>query len=176
MSPDEMKQLWQQMNANPQYDSKDSAALIDGVTSGRITSARDQLMRRYRMMSAIVCPIGIFASIPLWHEMVWWQILYLVLFFIVAAAMDIWLYRGIKSIDLTREGVQRVSERVRYYRKWHLTFQAILIPFSAGLVMVYFSLYDDPFYRNTLWFGLAIGLIFGFIVWLQMMRAYKKML
>lgn len=176
MTPDEMKSLWQQLNASTQYDSPVSTDLIDRVTSGRIASAREQLMKRYKMMFTIVCPIGIFASIPLWHEMAWWQVVYLILFFVIAGAMDGWLYLGIKNIDLATEGVQRVAERVRYYRKWHLTFQAILIPFSAGLVCVYFSLYDDPFYRNALWVGLAIGLSFGFIVWLQMMRAYKKML
>lgn len=176
MSPEEMKQYWQQLNANAKYKTSDSKDLIDRVTSGRITTAREQLLRRYRMMFTIVCPIGIFASIPMWHQMELWQVIFLILFFVIAAAMDFWLYMGIKSIDLASEGVQRVAQRVRYYRKWHLMFQAILIPFSAALVCIYFSLYDDQFYRNALWAGLAIGLIFGFIVWLQMMRSYKKML
>lgn len=176
MTPDEMKQHWQQLNVNASYNTPDDSQLIDRVTSGRIKTASEQLMHRYRMMFSIVCPIGIFASIPLWHQMALWQVVGLILFFVVAAGMDIYLYLGIKSIDLSKEGVERVTQRARYYRKRHLIFQAILIPFSVWLCTVYFSINDDPFYHNSLWVGLAIGLVFGFAVWFQMMRAYKKML
>lgn len=173
MSPDEMKQCWQQLGSNPEYDS---SRLIDRVTSGRITSARERLMRRYRMMFSVICPIGIFASIPLWRELSWWQTACIILFFLVAGGMDWWLYRGIKGIDFATEGVQSVADKARYYRKRHWIFQAVLTPCAAGLLMIYFSLSDEEYYRAGMWVGLALGLAFGLGVWLQMMRDYKKML
>lgn len=176
MTPDEMKRLWQQMNANPQYSPDDSSKLIDRVTSGRINSARDRLIHRYRMMFAVICPMGILASIPLWHQMQWWQSIVVVLFFLVAGCMDYYLYSGLKGLDLAEEGVQRVAERARYYRKRHWIFQGILSPMAIGLILIYFSLFDDEDYRIAVWFGLGLGLVIGFIIWIQMMRDYKKML
>lgn len=176
MTPDEMKQLWQQLNANPQYNSENSSNLIDRVTSGRISSARDRLMHRYRMMFAVICPIGMIASIPVWSVMQWWQVACILLFFAVAACMDAYLYFGIKSIDPVTEGVQRVADRARYYRKRHWIFQGILMPMAAALVMIYFSLFDDPWYHTAMWVGAGIGLVIGLLLWLQMMRDYKKML
>ena len=68
MTPEELKDKWRRLNAS---DAGDDAArrrssrppfyddrMIGNVTSGRVTSARERLMGRYRMMFAGVARRG----------------------------------------------------------------------------------------------------------------------
>lgn len=175
MNPEELKNRWRELDTPRNGDIPDP--VIDNVTSGKITSARERLMRRYRMMCVAVAPTGIICTIMTHDLLPFWGMAVIISFFAVAALMDYYLYRGIRSIDLSAWGVEEVARKARFYRRRHHIFQIILIPWAALILGVYFSCFAHE--EAMLW-GMAagglVGLGAGLAVYFQMMRDYRRML
>ncbi len=182
MTPEELKEKWKRLNREsdnmeekqPLPNHRDT--LVDNVVSGKTTSARDRLMGRYRMMFSVVAPVGIVCTLPIHHILPWWSVGAIILFFVVAALMDYYLYRGIRGIDFSVDGVEEVAAKARFYRRRHHLFQLILIPFAAGIMAIYFCNFTETAMRWGLLAGAAIGLVAGLGVYLGMMRDYRQML
>lgn len=180
MNPEELKDKWRSLNASRRPDNGEPAPfyndpLVDNVTSGRVTSARDRLMRRYRMMFSALAPIGIGCALSTRSFFPWWGIVAILVFFLVAASMDYYLYRGIRSIDLSVDGVEKVAEKARFFRRRHHLFQLILLPLAIVVVSIYFSTFREEAMRWGLYAGLAFGAVVGLAIYIQMMRDYKSM-
>lgn len=186
MTPEELKDKWRRLNAS---DAGNDAAqrrnsrpsfyddrMIDNVTSGRVTSARERLMGRYRMMFAGVAPAGMMCSLPMARLLPWWGLVGVMVFFVIAAVMDYYLYRGVKGIDLSVDGVEEVAAKVRFYRRRHHLFQLLLIPYAVFVVSLYFIYLGGGAVRWGLAVGVVVGLAIGLAVYLQMMRDYRQML
>lgn len=186
MTPEELKDKWRRLNAS---DAGDDAArrrssrppfyddrMIGNVTSGRVTSARERLMGRYRMMFAGVAPAGMVCSLPLARLLPWWGLAAVIVFFIIAAVMDYYLYRGVKGIDLSVDGMEEVAAKARFYRRRHHLFQLLLIPCAVFVVSLYFIYLGGGEIRWALAVGIVVGLAIGLAVYLQMMRDYRQML
>ncbi len=92
-------------------------------------------------------------------------------YFLTCSLMDRWLYRGILSIDLAEMPVAEVCRRALYYRKKHLQFIAILIPFAVIFLggMAWLLSYEVYF----LW-GMGIGAVLGLILGLHQFRLFMK--
>lgn len=175
MTPEELKDRWRALDTPRPADLPDP--VIDNVTSGKITSARERLMRRYRMMSLAVAPTGIICTLMTYRMLPLWGVAIIISFFIASALMDHYLYRGIRSIDLSSQGVEEVARKARFYRKLHHIFQIILIPWAAAIISVYFSCFAQE--DVMLWgmaAGGATGLGVGLAIYFQMMRDYRNML
>ena len=175
MNPEELKNRWRELDTPRNGDIPDP--VIDNVTSGKASSARERLMRRYRMMFLLVSPVGILCTIMTHDLLPLWGMVVILSFFAVAALMDYYLYRGIRSIDLSAEGVEEVARKARFYRRRHHVFQIILIPWAAVILGIYFSCFAQE--ESMLW-GMAagglVGLGAGLAVYFQMMRDYRRML
>lgn len=187
MTPEELKEKWRRLDADNARKGSDGGGrhperpfyhdpVVDRVTSGRVTSARDRLMRRYRMMFLVAAPFGIFANIPMADTLPWWGMAVIVSFFLTAAGMDFYLYRGIKGIDLSADGVEEVASKARFYRRRHHMFQLLLIPYAAVILAVYFSYFGAAEMRWALATGGAVGFGIGLGIYIQMMRDYRRML
>lgn len=183
MTPEELKEKWRKLNDTPDGDKggyrkgddfRDT--IIDNVVSGRATSARDRLMRSYRMMFSVVAPIGIVCTLPVHRILPWWGVALIILFFLVAAMMDLYLYRGIRAIDLSVDGVEEVAAKARFYRRRHHLFQILLIPFAIMIFAIYFCYFTVPEMRWGMVVGGAVGLAVGLSLYLRMMRDYRQML
>lgn len=181
MNPEELKNRWRELGTPRPGDRPDpvieSDPVIDNVTSGKVSSARERLMRRYRMMFLAVAPAGILCTLMIHDLLPVWGMVVIMSFFAVAALMDYHLYRGIRSIDLSTEGVEEVARKARFYRRRHHIFQIILIPWAAVILGVYFSSFAQE--EAMLW-GMAagglVGLGAGLAMYFQMMRDYRSML
>lgn len=183
MTPEEFKEKWRKLNGKPDGDLNNNRQgesnhdpLIDDVVSGKAKSARERLMNSYRSMFAIVAPLGLLSIYPIHQQLPLWGIILAIAFFLTAAAMDFYLYRGIRSIDVSVDGIEEVATKARFYRRRHHLFQAILIPIAVIIVSMYFCHMTLPEMRVGMYAGLAIGLIAGFGIYFRMMREYKRML
>lgn len=104
-----------------------------------------------------------------------WMAIALILFgmvyFLTCSLMDRWLYRGISSIDVAEMPVVEVCRLAFHYRKKHLQFIAILIPFAViflgGMVSIF---YTDIY---LIW-GLAIGAVLGLILGIHQFRIFMS--
>lgn len=180
MNTDELKDRWRGL-ARPRTTGAGQAPvaddpMIDKVTSGRAGTARERLMARYRMMFTVVAPVGVLCLAPVWRWLPWWGTLTVLLFFLVAALMDYHLYRGIRSIDLSADGVEEVAAKARHYRRRHHLFQLLLIPWAAVIVAIYlFSFGQEEGMMWGILGGGVIGLAIGLLMYFQMMRDYRSM-
>lgn len=178
MTPDELKNSWQSLgHGAPRPLDRDK---LDRITSGRLTGARERLARMYFRMFAIVAPFGVVAVLfNLFNGMMpLWMCLAFIGFFVVAALMDLWLWRGIRGMDLNTMGVEEVAQLARYYRSWHLRFQGILIPLAVVLVTLFAmeAIAIDVSLLYGIIAGGIIGLTFGLVIWLRMMKQYKELM
>ncbi len=183
MTPEEFKEKWRKLNEMPDgglygnrrgENNRDS--IINDVVSGKAKSAREKLMSSYRAMFAIVAPLGLSSLIPIHQQLPLCGLILAIAFFVTAAIMDYYLYRGIRSIDVSVDGIDEVATKARFYRRRHHLFQAILIPFAVIIVSMYFCYMTLPEMRIGMYAGLAIGLAAGFAIYFRMMREYKRML
>lgn len=180
MTPEELKDKWRKLdNVNSSADNNSPHRrdpMIDGVISGRITSARDRLIKRYRMMALVIAPLGIVCTCFQHGKLPTWGIILIVLFFLLAAVMDLYLSHGISSIDPSTQGVDQVARAAGYYKRRHHLFQAILIPMAIGIISLYFMAYQaDQYMVWGLIAGIGVGLIAGLAVYFEMMRDYRDM-
>lgn len=185
MTPEELKEKWHSLDDDTKRGMRSGGSseppfyrdpMVDKVTSGRVISARDRLMANYRKMFAVVAPVGILTAMPLFRLLPWWAVSLIMLFFVIAAMMDVYLYRGIRSIDLWADGVKEVARKARFYRRRHHLFQMLLIPYAAGIVTIYYLSFGEEAMKWGLTVGLIFGLGVGLTLYLRMMRDYKRML
>lgn len=180
MTPDELKNTWRQSGAaDPSsYGRPVGDAEIDRITSGRITGARDRLMRQYRLTFLFAPAAGILCQLPLLGTIPLWISLAFILFFIIAGGMDYYLWRGIRSIDLDFDGVEEVARKARFYRRRHHQFQLLLIP-AAVVIITAFALSAAEVDIHMVYgiiAGIVIGLPLGLTVYFRMMRNYRSMM
>lgn len=98
-------------------------------------------------------------------------------FFLIAAGMDYWLYRGVQGIDCASMTVETVLKKVYLYRKRHIQFIFILMPIA--LVVIYLMLAMFNFEKYTLLgaaCGFMVGLAVGLKILFDFMRDYKQVL
>ena len=183
MTPEEFKEKWRKLNDMPNGDlngnrrgENNHDSIIDDVVSSKAKSAREKLISSYRAMFALVAPLGLSSIIPIHQQLPLWGIILVIAFFITAAAMDYYLYRGIRSIDVSVDGIDEVAAKARFYRRRHHLFQAILIPIAIIIVSMFFCYMTLPEMRIGMYAGLAIGIAAGFAIYIRMMHEYKRML
>jgi hypothetical protein len=172
MNIDELKNGWQSLNTRSK-ESNDS--IVKDVVKGKITSARERLMKRYKTMFSVFAPIACAAQFAIFNLLPVYVIIYATIYFVTAGIMDYYLYRGIKGLDLSSESVTQVATKAKFYRRRHHQFQLILIPMAVILICLYFS-------RTTEWqqIGMIVGMIIGLAVgipsYIRIMRDYKQLM
>lgn len=179
MTPDELKDNWRKLDsASPLRSPRLPAEEIDRITSGRITGARERLIGRYRRMATMVPAAGICCLFPLLKVFPLWVFFSFLGFYIVAAAKDWYLWKGIKGIDLNCDGVEEVARKARFYRRRHHQFQIVMIPLAGIIIgmMCMSALEIDRYMLYGILTGLVIGLPAGLIVYLRIMRDYRSMM
>ncbi len=91
------------------------------------------------------------------------------LFFALAGSMDYWLYRGMKSIDISSMPVSEVARKAIFYRRRHLQFIAILVPLAIGIFTLMVLAFNPD--RHML-AGMACGAIVGLAIGIRQLIAF----
>jgi hypothetical protein len=170
MNIDELKNEWQSLNTV----SKDSNDMVvKDVVNGKILSARERLMKQYKMFS-LVAPIVCVAQFIFFRILPLYIIIAMTIYFAVAGLMDFYLYKGMKNLDLSTEGVAQIATKAKFYRRRHHQFQLILIPMAVVLIILFLGC-STGWQQLGVVVGIFVGLIAGLPTYLRMMRDYKQL-
>lgn len=166
-----------------QSDWNQTKKMLQNVNNNRPDmnreTALDDLAYRYRRF-AILATVFTFIMPSLFLGHIFpgeWKLISYISFsvyFATAAAMDWWLFYGIRHIDIFDMPVTQVTRLALYYRKWHHRFMAILLPFAIAL----FSMFVLSLGGNTAALlgaitGGVVGLIIGLMHYRRFMRDYR---
>ena len=106
--------------------------------------------------------------LPLWGRLL------LAGYFFIAGLMDLYLWEGLKTIDVTRMGVTEVARKAVHYRRMHHIFQMILIPLAVVCISLFcISFSNTPAMVTGIVCGCALGLACGLRLYFRIMRNYR---
>jgi membrane-associated HD superfamily phosphohydrolase len=171
MNIDELKNEWQSLKTMPKQTGD---TMVTDVVNGKLSSAREHLMTQYKKMFAFMAPFGCVVLFALAYRLPLSIVIVTTLYILIAAAMDYYLYRGIKGLDLSTEGVTQIVTKAKFYRRRHHQFQLFLIPVVVILIGLYFS-FATEWEQKGLVVGVIIGLVVGLPKYLSLMRDYKQL-
>lgn len=105
----------------------------------------------------------------------WLGIAYAV-YFLTAASLDFWLWRGVTSIDPLQMSVAEISCKSMLYRKRHLQFMAVLIPMAIALLgFTAYVFSSDKFFVSGMTAGIIGGAIIGIFQFRKFMNEYRNL-
>lgn len=97
-------------------------------------------------------------------------------YFLLVACMDLWLYQGVKTIDVFRMNVREVASKAIFYKKRHHQFMLVLIPLAITLLVLIGMAFSDNEY--ALWgagVGFLAGIALGASEYLKFMADYRSL-
>lgn len=176
---DELKRAWKEgFRATSSHDYDE---LMHSGNSGRRRTSLENLADRYRRFAllgtAMILVSTCYLNGHIFPEP--YNVILsfgMMIYFTIAATMDWWLYRGIKSIDIYREPVAEVSRRARFYRRRHLQFMAILLPMMIALVtLLIISTISNRYMTYGVISGCLFGLVIGIMALTRFMEEYRTL-
>lgn len=176
MTLEEMKRQINTLNERMDRLEERNTELIDRIRTRRILSAQQSLVKKYRMFS-IIGPVMATVILVLYRE--WLPLtlrIAIAAYFITAGLMDMYLCRGIGSIDYNSLGVAEVASRALLYRKRHHQFMAILITMCVPLLYLLIMEFSENVY--AFWgciAGAITGLAAGVIIYRKIMSDYREL-
>ena len=181
---DDIKARWQDANA-PLGEMADETLRLGRKALLHRGSAQDKLAAQYRRMiglSVIGLVMWLFCVFDMdfaaWARP--WLAVAAAFFFVTAGAMDLYLYRAVKRIDLASWPVSAVALEGRRLLRLHKMFIFLLLPVALGLVFfMVVSLDVPPHERQAILWGVGIGGFFGLAVgtalFLRFLRLYRTL-
>lgn len=179
MTPEEMKIAWEETRKCLYSKDQEIEYLKTRIINGKNETGLKRLALRYRMLSIVAFIFVIacaFVYPPLFGEKSWiLPTVVMMIYFSTCAIMDFWLYKGITSIDCQTMNVNEVIRLSGYYKKKHLQFVMILLPFAFVTVGVFiYSLNLEPEMVKAIIIGLIVGLTLGIKMFISFMHDYKN--
>ena len=183
---DQLKKMWGDLNRRVERLENQTLEVGRKVTSGKITTACEDLASRYKRFMIIGFLMGV--TFPIFQilspttifldgTMKYVSAALFFLYFITAAVMDSYLYNEVKSIDLAMMTVNQVIDKARTLKRRHHMFMIILIPFAVVTLTVFaIPLLDEPVMMAGMIAGGAVGLFIGLRQYFRMMRDYREMM
>ena len=106
-----------------------------------------------------------------------WFLIIFVAYFLTASIMDFWLHRGVKSIDVDTMSVETVLSKTMYYKKRHMQFMMVLLPFALVSVLILAILQrgDTPVIIG-MGCGFLFGTLFAVYIFRQFMADYRRVM
>lgn len=176
---DEMYRAWKKWILNGSEDNM-RQMFEDIQKSGRRTSL-ENLAHRYKRFSILglaMIPVSLcYANSNIFPHP--YNIIIsvgMMMYFALCSILDLWLYRGIRSIDIFKESVVEVSRKARYYRRRHLQFIAILVvPLVILLSLMLICRLKETYFIICIVAGMLTGLIIGLYALSRFMNEYKSL-
>ncbi len=178
MTKEEIKKTWDEA-ARKIY--RPSPEEYEAIYRTRKMTALESLADRYRRFYRLafimiaVSVMWMFGHFPFENP----QMKYIVsgimmVYFAVCGCMDLWLYRGVSSIDCFTMTVNEVIRKALYYRKRHLQFVMVLLPVAILMLGVLaYSMSSDVYVIYGMVCGAVVGIILGAIQLCKFLKAYR---
>lgn len=180
MTTEEMKLAWKETSDCLDKCKMENNELREMILNGKRKTSLEQLASRYKRFSIIgiiMAIVSVFFYMQVFNEEV--RIITKILmtvYFSTCFVMDYWLYRGVSSIDCQTMSVSEVSSMALYYKKKHLQFMMVLIPFAIVVLgFMFYSFIDDEFILYAAICGAILGLAIGLKEFFQFMNDYKTL-
>lgn len=153
---------------------------IEDILNGRRISALERLSRKYRRFSIVALLLIVVSftgkftversALGIWISVI------MACYCATCSVMDYWLYNGITRIDPATMSVQEVINKSLFYRKRHLQFMAILLPWAIGIVgLIFYANFSDIYMLMGLTAGLILGLVIGLRNLFDFLNDYKTL-
>ena len=178
----DMKAMWQELNERVSQLEAENRRLAKKVVDKGFKSARERLMRKYKMFICVECIFMFWMSLfllfnPLIVEkyriitMIYWTI-----FFLGEAAVDFYLLCRVKKIDVFHSTVNKISREAAQAWKIHKIAVFIGLPLAIGAIILYaFALDANKFTIYGMIVGGMVGLIIGGNQLLKFMKYYRQL-
>lgn len=98
------------------------------------------------------------------------------LYALTASVMDCWLYNGIRSIDVVTMPVKEVIGKALFYRKRHLQFIAVLLPFVLAIIGAFAWKGDNIYFRIGILVGFIAGTAMGIFHLMNFLSDYRAII
>ena len=95
------------------------------------------------------------------------------LYALTASVMDCWLYNGIRSIDVVTMPVAEVIRKAMFYKKRHMQFIAVLLPFVLAIIGVIAWKGDNIYFRLGIIVGFIAGTAIGVFQLMNFLSDYR---
>lgn len=151
---------------------------IDLSLLNRRMTALDELRRFYRRFATLGFVMAAVSLIWLTSPLIVsaWRIPLVIIqsaYFLLAAIMDTILFCRVSAIDVLTMPVGNVAAAARKCRRFHHLCMAILLPFAACLVTVFYFAIGGGYFAIGIFVGAVVGIAIGINVYLDIMRSYR---
>lgn len=163
---DEMKRQWRELDVR-----------VDRLETGRSRTCLDRIGGMYRRLWIL----GLAVLVPVWYSLghmgnASWgaQVLWCVIM-LMAAGVDMYLWRGVKEIDPSAMSVKEVADRAARLRRVHLMSQLVMAPFAVAFLILP-AIGADEYMRAGIIAGAVIGGLAGLRISRRIMRDYRALI
>lgn len=159
----------------PRGYSSDSE-IIARLRREKSSTALDELKSQYRRFCVIAFVFGVIQLFVMQPILPFWGRILVGGYFFIAGLMDLYLWEGLKTIDVVDMSVTEVARKAVHYRRMHHIFQLILIPLAVGCLVAFcISFSDIPAMITGIICGCALGLACGLRLYFRIMRNYRTL-
>lgn len=174
---DNLKKDWQNADVSIPRGSNEYNTIING----RRKTALDRLADRYKRFSMVGVALILLSISWCFNEHIFpgntlFRIIIAVsfaLYALAASIMDRWLYLGILSIDVATMPVAEVIRKALFYRKRHLQFIAVLLPWVTVVISAIAWNDSNLYFRLGIIVGVIAGMAIGIIQLMNFLSDYR---
>ncbi|MDE7345835.1 MAG: hypothetical protein K2N48_03730 [Muribaculaceae bacterium] len=177
---EDIRKDWQEADVVIRHGS-DS---YDNIINGKRKTALQNLAERYKKFSVmgfvlIMLSMSYIFNPNLMPGNIKWRIgigIAFALYALTASVMDRWLYNGIRSIDVVTMPVKEVIRKALFYKKRHLQFIAVLLPFVLAIIAAFAWKGDNIYFRLGILVGFIAGTAIGIFHLMNFLADYRAII
>ena len=174
---DNLRKDWQDANVAIRSES-DS---YESIVNGKRKTALQNLADRYKRFSVMGIILILLSMSYMFNPNIFpgnmsWRIglsIAFALYALTASVMDRWLYNGIRSIDVVTMPVREVIGKALFYKKRHLQFIAVLLPFVLAIIGAFAWKGDNIYFRLGILIGFIAGTAMGIFHLMNFLSDYR---
>ena len=174
---DNLRKDWQDADVAIRRESESYQNIINGKRKTALQNLADRY-KRFSIMGIILIMLSlsycfnpnIFPGDSRWRIII---SVAFALYALTASVMDRWLYNGIRSIDVGTMPVAEVIGKALFYRKRHLQFIAVLLPFVLAIIGAYAWKGDNIYFRLGILVGFIVGTAVGIFQLMNFLSDYR---
>ena len=174
---DNLRKDWQDTNVSIRTESNS----YDNIIIGKRKTALQNLADRYKRFSTMGVILILLSMSYIFNPHIIpgdlrWRVgigIAFALYALTASVMDRWLYNGIRSIDVVTMSVKEVIGKALFYRKRHLQFIAVLLPFVLVIIGAFAWKGDNIYFRLGILVGFIAGTAIGIFHLMNFLTDYR---
>ena len=174
---DNLRKDWQDADVAIRQESDSYRNIINGKRKTALQNLADRYKRFSTMgIVLILLSMSYIFNPNIIPDSLRWRVgigIAFALYALTASVMDRWLYNGIRSIDVVSMPVKEVIGKALFYRKRHLQFIAVLLPFVLAIIGAFAWKGDNIYFRLGILVGFIVGTAAGIYHLMNFLSDYR---